>query len=301
MANETLLPSRAHKSTSSSVQASTHRDSILDRLSRTQFHDSRSRGSSRASASATRDVDSLQSTRAAFLGESRDASLNVSRGAVYRDFGDPNMASSPRRPFEDSPGIPLRLDRGQLPRMRTFYGKSFEQSTCQTYWFEVCLRRLHGPFCQTNHRITSRCPWPWTTTFSRSYSMPSRHQNLIQDWSNRILPFAFHKLCIPQALYADILWEVTTFRIPQAPTFYRKSQPLVTFTSHFPTFYGKSQPHKSQVTSRHFTGSHNLSHSTSPVCGHFTGSPSSSQHARPTGPKSSSVVSMGPSARRTTG
>ena len=58
--------------------------------------------------------------------------------------------------------------------------------------------------------------------------MPSRHQNLIQDWLNRILPFAFHKLCIPQA-----------------PTFYGKSQPLFTFTSHFPTFYGESQPHKS--------------------------------------------------------
>ncbi len=101
VANETFLPSRAHTSTSSSVQASTHSDSTLDRLSRAEFHDSRSRGSSRASASATRDVDSLQSTRAAFLGESRDASLNVSRGAMYQDFGDPNMASFPRRPFED--------------------------------------------------------------------------------------------------------------------------------------------------------------------------------------------------------
>ncbi len=196
VANETLLPSRAHTSTSSSVLASTYRDSTLDRLSRAQFRDPQSQGSSRASASATRAIDSLQSTRAAFFGVSRDASFNISRGTAYQDFGDPNLASSPRRPFEDFFRDPLRLDRGLLPCMRTYYGKSFQQSTCQAYWSEVCfLCRLLGPFCQTNLRITGQWPWPWTTIFSRSCSMPSRHQNLILDWSNRILPSAFHKLC----------------------------------------------------------------------------------------------------------
>ncbi len=75
VANETLLPSRAHTSTSSSVQASTHRDSTLDRLTRAQFHDPWSRGSSRASASATRDVDSLQSTRMPSLARAETPAL----------------------------------------------------------------------------------------------------------------------------------------------------------------------------------------------------------------------------------
>ncbi len=98
--NETPLTSRAHSSSSSSTRTS--RDSTLDRLSCAQFHDPWSRDS-KASTSATRDVGSSQSIRATFLGDSRDASLNLSRGAGYRDFEVPSLTSSPRRLYQDFP------------------------------------------------------------------------------------------------------------------------------------------------------------------------------------------------------
>ena len=97
VANETVLTSRA---SSSSSHASTHRDTTLEHLSYSQFLDPQSRGSSRASASATRD-DSSQSSRPAYMSISRDASLSFYPDATYRAFGDPALASSPRRPFED--------------------------------------------------------------------------------------------------------------------------------------------------------------------------------------------------------
>ncbi len=98
VANETLLTSRA---SSSSSHASTYRDATLECLSRSQFLDPRSRSSLRASACAMRDIDSSRSSRAAFMIHSQDGSLSFSRDAAYRAFGDPALASSPRRPFKD--------------------------------------------------------------------------------------------------------------------------------------------------------------------------------------------------------
>ncbi len=63
VANETLLNSRA-SSSSSSIRSTVNRDSRLDHLSCSQFLDPQSR-SSRASASAARDVASSQSLQAA--------------------------------------------------------------------------------------------------------------------------------------------------------------------------------------------------------------------------------------------
>ena len=45
--------------------------------------------------------DSSQSSRAVYMSISRDASLSFSRDTAYRAFGDPALAYSPRRPFED--------------------------------------------------------------------------------------------------------------------------------------------------------------------------------------------------------
>ncbi len=67
VANETLLDSRT-SSSSSSTRANIIKDSMLDHLSRSQFLDRRSR-SSKASASATRDVGSPHTFRDAYLGQ----------------------------------------------------------------------------------------------------------------------------------------------------------------------------------------------------------------------------------------
>ncbi len=178
VANETLLTSRA-PFTSSSIHSSNYRDSTLDHLSRSQFHDTWSR-SSKASASAARDVASYQSVRAAFLG--RDASLNLSRGAALRDFEDPPLTSSPRHLYQESsrdvPSIgsrPVALYADIL--------KGLLRTVCMP---DLLIRGLpppssDGPLCQMNRRTTARWPWPWMTTSSRSYWTLSRHRNLVRN------------------------------------------------------------------------------------------------------------------------
>ncbi len=96
VANETLLDSRA-SSSSSSIRANINRDSMLDRLTRSQFLDPRSK-STRASASATRDVDASQAFRDTYLGHFREPS---SRGMAPWGFEEPPMTSSPMHSFED--------------------------------------------------------------------------------------------------------------------------------------------------------------------------------------------------------
>ena len=97
MVNETLLNSRA-SSSSSSICSTVNRDSTLDRLSRSQFLNPQSR-SCRASASATRDIASSQSTRAAYLSDSRDSSFNLSRGTALRGHSINVVPQAPVRGF----------------------------------------------------------------------------------------------------------------------------------------------------------------------------------------------------------